>query len=254
MLRQLCIRHTVVLVLTVLAAEGFVEPRSVPSLCGSPACSPTLRFDRAYAFALESCNGECGCNQDPADDVGTIHGRRGFLCATTLALTFSALLPVTWNQPAWAVAADSQEDIDKANILKGYSRLKYLLENWEKETTVCKIGGDSLEKRCERTPIKVMDYLGYKATNDPLFKAEKTLRRLYVLAPPDRDVEYFEALERYAENADEASGMAYISSWGEANPGGGKDRVELFIERARKNVVAAYESLGTVIKILDLKP
>jgi hypothetical protein len=34
--------------------------------------------------------------------------------------------------------------------------------------------------------------------------------------------------------------------------GGGKDRVELFIERARKNVVASRNSLKTVIDILEL--
>ncbi|MGK3740151.1 MAG: hypothetical protein ACI90V_006999 [Bacillariaceae sp.] len=47
--------------------------------------------------------------------------------------------------------------------------------------------------------------------------------------------------------------MAFISRWGESNPGGGKDRVELFIERSRKNIVAARNSLATVIDILDLK-
>jgi hypothetical protein len=47
--------------------------------------------------------------------------------------------------------------------------------------------------------------------------------------------------------------MAYVSSWGEANPGGGKDRVELFIERAKKNVIVSKESLATVIEILGLK-
>lgn len=94
--------------------------------------------------------------------------------------------------------------------------------------------------------------MGYKATNDPLFKAEKTLRRLCPLVPMDKDVEFIDAVEAFAENADEASGMAFISSWGEANPGGGKDRVELFIERAHKNVIVASNSLETVIKILDL--
>jgi hypothetical protein len=170
------------------------------------------------------------------------------IVATASAVALSGLC--FNSQPVLAL---SQEEQDKANILKGYQRLQYLLDNWEKETTVCGMGGDKLERSCERTPLKVMDYLGYKATNDPLFKAEKTLRRLYQLAPPNRDVEFIEAVERYAENADEASGMAYISSWGEANPGGGKDRVELFIERARKNVVVAHDSLATVIDILGLQ-
>merc|ERR1712222_122922 len=98
------------------------------------------------------------------------------------------------------------------------------------------MGGDNLESRCDRTPVKVMEYLGYKSTTDPLYKAEKTLRRLYDIAPAKRDGEFVDAVDVFAENADEASGMAFISSWGEANPGGGKDRVELFIERAKKNV------------------
>ena len=99
-----------------------------------------------------------------------------------------------------------------------------------------------------------MDYLGYKATSDPLFKADKAMLRLYALVSKEDSSDYIEAVERYTENADEASGMAFISSWGESNPGGGKDRVDLFIERARKNVVTAQESLGVVVKVLDLKP
>lgn len=46
--------------------------------------------------------------------------------------------------------------------------------------------------------------------------------------------------------------MAYTSSWGEANPGGGKDRVEYFVERAKSNVVDARDALGEILKILDL--
>ena len=118
-----------------------------------------------------------------------------------------------------AFGASKQEEIDKANVVKGYNRLQYLLDNWEKETTVCGMGGDKLERSCDRTPLKVMEYMGYKSTTDPLYKAEKTLRRLYENAPPKRDGEFIEAVEVFAENADEASGMAFISSWGEANPG-----------------------------------
>lgn len=155
------------------------------------------------------------------------------------------------SQPALAA---SQEEIDKANIVKGYKRLQYLLDNWEKETTICKIGQTTtFGDNCERTPIVVMDYLGYKSTSDPLFKVEKTLKRLGALVPPDRDPEFLEAVENLLQNAEEASGMAYVSSWGEANPGGGKDRVQLFIERARNNVIVSKNSLETVMDILDLK-
>ena len=154
-----------------------------------------------------------------------------------------------------SVWAKSQVDDDKAKIYQGYQRLNFLLENWVEETTIC--GRDdnpyTAAKGCERTPLKVMDYLGYRNTQDPLFKADKTMRRLEGLVPPDRQVEFLEAMEKWSEAADEGSGMAYISSWGEANPGGGKDRVELFIERARKNVLDSRDSLRTVIEILDIK-
>jgi hypothetical protein len=181
----------------------------------------------------------------------SVPSRRRFF--STVSTTAATMLAVDSQRPRSAYAAgSSQADIDKANIVKGYQRLQYLLDNWEKETTVCGMGGDKLERSCERTPLKVMDYLGYKATNDPLFKAEKTLRRLYPLAPADRDVEFLDAVEAFAENADEASSMAFVSSWGEANPGGGKDRVELFIERSKRNVTVARDSLATVIDILGL--
>lgn len=107
---------------------------------------------------------------------------------------------------------------------------------------------------CDRTPLKVMDYLGYRSTTDPLFKVDKTLQRLEPLVPANRESEFLEAAEKFAEVADDANGLAFVSSWGEANPGGGKDRVELFIERSRKNVIVARDSLGTVIEILNIKP
>lgn len=34
--------------------------------------------------------------------------------------------------------AASQEEIDKGNIVKGYTRLSYLLDHWEEKTTNCK--------------------------------------------------------------------------------------------------------------------
>lgn len=174
--------------------------------------------------------------------------RRDILAGVGAAVVATSLFG---SQPAFAL---SQEEIDKANIVKGYKRLVYLLDNWEKETTVCKIGQTTtFGDECERTPLKVMDYLGYKSTNDPLFKVEKTLKRLGALVPAERDVDYLDAVENLLQNAEEASGMAYVSSWGEANPGGGKDRVELFIERAKKNVIVSKESLATVIEILGLK-
>ena len=94
--------------------------------------------------------------------------------------------------------------------------IMYLIRSisWQ-ETTECKIGGDSLEKRCERNPYKVMEYIGYKSTTDPLFRADKTLMRLYTLVDGgDSAIDFIEAVEKFNENADEANGMAFVSSWG----------------------------------------
>jgi len=91
---------------------------------------------------------------------------------------------------------------------------------------------------------------------DPLFRADKTMIRLQALVPADNVEganEFQDAIETWMEKAEEGNGMAFISSWGEANPGGGRDRVELFIERSRKDVEEARASLSTVIRILGLQ-
>lgn len=102
-----------------------------------------------------------------------------------------------------------------------------------------------------------MEYLGFKSTNDPLFKADTTMMRLKDVIPTynsNREAEYYEAIDLFVQNSEEANSMAFVSSWGEANPGGGKDRVRLFIERSKKNVMASRDGLRTVMEILDLKP
>jgi hypothetical protein len=41
----------------------------------------------------------------------------------------------------------------------------------------------------------VQYYLGYRSTDDPLFWADKTMRRLEVLVPPDDAVAFLDAME-----------------------------------------------------------
>ncbi|KAL3776941.1 hypothetical protein ACHAW5_009253 [Stephanodiscus triporus] len=152
-------------------------------------------------------------------------------------------------------SSSPQDARDKENIVRGYERLQYLLDNWDAETTVCKIGQETtFGDKCERNPTKVMEYLGYKSTSDPLFKAESAMMRLKSYVPADRETEYYDAIDLYSRNAEEANSMAFVSSWGEANPGGGKDRVRLFIERSRNNVAASRDGLRAVMDILDLGP
>lgn len=184
-----------------------------------------------------------------SSDVSSRRSWFGEIASATAAI---ATVTATTVQPAFAAKA-TQEETDKANLLKGYKRLNYLLDNWESETTECKTGVDNPYLGCDRTPVKVMEYLGYRSTTDPLFRADKTLRRLEDIVPAEQDGNYMEAMEVFIERSETGSGTAYISSWGESNPGGGKDRVALFIERSRLDVVACRDSLKTMLNILKIE-
>ena len=180
--------------------------------------------------------------------------RRHFVTSSLsiIGLTGTTLLTPL---PGHAATLTAQQQKDKDNIVKGYNRLTFLLDNWVEKTTVCKTGQETtFGDKCERTPVVVMEYLGFKSMNDPLFKADSAMLRLKDLVPSDREVDFYDAVDLFAQNAEEASSMAFVSSWGEANPGGGKDRVQLFIERAKKNVIASRDSLKTVMEILEMKP
>mmetsp|Transcript_25572 Transcript_25572/g.37630 ORF Transcript_25572/g.37630 Transcript_25572/m.37630 type:complete len:258 (+) Transcript_25572:62-835(+) len=200
-------------------------------------------------------NESSSCNEAVAGSTTTTR-RKALLRSSSV---FLGMLSTTLTLPPEnANAASSsypQEKSDKDKIVKGYKRLDYLLKNWEKETTICN-RSDNQYIGCERTPEKVMVYLGYKSTDDPLFRADKTLIRLQDLVPTNDRTgqnEFQDAIDTFLEKSEEGNGMAFISSWGEANPGGGKDRIDLFIERSKKDVVETRDSLATVIRILDLK-
>ncbi|GMH49321.1 hypothetical protein TrRE_jg869 [Triparma retinervis] len=167
----------------------------------------------------------------------------------------------------YSALAQTPEDV---KLIEGYKSVTKLLDTWVESTTNCKTSNDNPYKgNCDRTPVKVMDVLGYKSTTSPLFNMEKTLIKVSTGGELDKvlakrygnDVEKIKAEESrfqvaadsYLQSADEGSGLAYISSWGEANPGGGKDRVELFIERARNDVLTAQKNLGIMVDVLDLK-
>ena len=201
-----------------------------------------LSFSLASSFGL-------GPHSIRTQDAGsTLKTRRGFGQVMAAGLMTGAL-----SATAPATAKPSGQDLEaKERLKKGYDRLNYLLDNWEKLTTICGRTDNPYQgtNGCERSPLVVMDYMGYKSMNDPLFKADKTLKALSGLVPSDDSVDYLEAMEKFGEASEEASGMAYISSWGEANPGGGKDRVEYWIERSKKNVTDARDSLGVALRIL----
>ena len=204
-------------------------------------------------LAFPSTSSSFGLSQESRRDNHVVTtSRRGFGQSLVAEITAATVLSTTI-LPGSALAKPSAQDLDdKEKLKKGYDRLNYLLDNWEKLTTICGTSDNPYvgKNGCERSPLIVMDYMGYKSMNDPLFKADKTLKRLSAQVPSADSVDYLEAMEKWGEAAEEANGMAYISSWGEANPGGGKDRVEYWIERSRKNVIDARDSLGIALRIL----
>ena len=46
--------------------------------------------------------------------------------------------------------------------------------------------------------------------------------------------------------------MAYVSSWGEANPGGGQDEIARYLEKSRKEVVDSANLLKTILDCLKI--
>jgi len=197
--------------------------------------------------------------KDPSTQLRSFKGndyelldRRSMLTKPALLGLFGLVSTELVVPSAAYAASNSQEKTDKENLVKGYKRLTYLLDNWEKETTICG-RTDNPYIGCERTPEKVMEYLGYKSMNDPLFRADKTLLRLQSTVPGDLEIDYMEAMDKFVESAEAGSGTAFVSSWGEANPGGGKDRIEMFIERSKRNVISSRDSLKDIMRILNLE-
>lgn len=62
---------------------------------------------------------------------------------------------------------------------------------------------------------------------------------------------FFEATEEWNTAMNMSNSMAFISQFGEYNPGGGKDEVLKYLEEAKIQVVLARNSLEKIIKVLD---
>jgi hypothetical protein len=140
--------------------------------------------------------------------------RRDVLLGVPAALSVFGLVPPLPVSAKSGVPTESE----LANLAKGYSRLQYLLDNWESLTTVCIKGcvGEPEQCGCIRDPVIVQSYMGFKSMKDPLFKADQLMIRAQPLVPDDRDFdEYTSAIDRWTLKCDAANVMAYTSSWGE---------------------------------------
>ena len=187
--------------------------------------------------------------------------REAFGAATGGGFSGSGLAPqdkvkmpkelATYMPPPSKKGVPSMDELERLSI--GYQRLKFLLDNWEAETTVCIKGckGKWEACGCERSPVVVQSYMGFKSMNDPLFKADALMIRAEPLA--EKQFEKYAALvDRWVEKADDGNVMAYVSSWGEANPGGGQSEVARYLEKSRKGVVESADILKQICDILGV--
>jgi len=200
-------------------------------------------------------------------DVPKETSRRTFFQRSSIALFTVAAVPFTLPSPSYAATTPSRSDLER--LQKGYARVRYLLDNWDSVTEKCGTvmmsdlerkqvirteggGGTGGKLGCEKTPLRVQEFLGYKSTEDPLFKADKLMVRAAPLVNPDDFEAYLDVVEKYREKADQGSMMAYTSSWGEANPNGGKEVMDDYLERTRQDVLVTEKYLKQILGYLDL--
>ncbi|CAM9290944.1 unnamed protein product, partial [Phaeothamnion confervicola] len=138
--------------------------------------------------------------------------------------------------------------ISADKLVQGYNDLTYLVSNWDAVTEKCDANGV-----CDKNPDIVRKYLGLRSTTDPLFQVEKVLQKAQnYIDDPDVLEEYVDAADDFQSTQAMANSMAFTSSFGEFNPGGGKDQVAKYLEQSRLQVVACQKALGTIVKLLDL--
>lgn len=199
----------------------------------------------------------------PANHHHRVHAKQGLAAPSRRALTqvvASAVAATVLPKRALSDDVPSREELLK--LTKGYERLQELLTNWDAITVGACRGSVSKSDvqvvatngvGCDKAPLKVQEYVGYKSINDPLFKADKLMRRALPLLPPDADIdEYLDAVNLWAEKAQMSSLNAYTSSWGEANPNGGQTKVAAFLDDAKFDVEESAKVLGKILKLLDL--
>lgn len=154
---------------------------------------------------------------------------QGAACNAAALLTGVTTAGVVGIQPAAAIVPTPDE---LERLRKGHARVMYLLDHWNEVTQICGTSIMSDEERkqvmrteggggtdgCSKTPLRVQEFMGYKSTNDPLYRADKLMVRAGSLVDPDDFDKYLDQVEKWREKADNTALMAYTASWGEANP------------------------------------
>ena len=70
---------------------------------------------------------------------------------------------------------------------------------------------------------------------------------------PDKIEDFFQATEDWNTAMNMSNSMAFISQFGEYNPGGGKDEVLKYLEESRKQVVLAEKALSVIMDTVGIQ-
>lgn len=168
--------------------------------------------------------------------------------------------------PSASAAVPSTSDLKRLQV--GHSRVRYLLENWDRLTESCNNKAMSKTESiqvvrtdgggggfCDKTPLVVQDYLGYKSTTDPLFKADALMLKAVPLVDDSvmDEADFVDLVEQYRDKSDQTSLLAYTSSWGEANPNGSKDTTDDYLLQTKKVVSETEVLLRKILVGLNLE-
>ena len=170
-------------------------------------------------------------------DADAMVGRRAALVGAVTA-GIAAVLP----PPMAALAA--QDVTDLTRLRKGLKDITFLLDNWDQETVDPISGADS--------PDRVRYFLGLRTTDHPLFQVDKLLTKAQDKISDDDFENWVQASESFNSAVAKVNELAYTSSFGEYNPGGGKDQIRKYLLLAKDEVIVAKRSLETMVKLLNV--
>ena len=110
---------SIVAICSLFSADAFITPSSQNGV------SATMK---SLSMVMEKAN---------SSHEGDVSRRVAF---KKVATTFASIASVTLSNPDFALAAKTPPTEDELNRIKvGYERMSYLLENFEQETTVCRV-------------------------------------------------------------------------------------------------------------------
>ena len=153
-------------------------------------------------------------------------------------------------------AAAAQDDKDFKRVVEGCRDIDRLLNDFEnlttKKCTEAEKSQGTSGSGCPRDPGPIQEVLGLRSTTHPLFQIEK-LFKVALTSGKVEDIDAWEgAIEGWTTHSSDAREFAYTASFGEYNPGGGKDTILKYIELSRESLKLARKDLGSVAEQLGL--